>query len=122
MFVYEVHKPVSVGFFFIFPCGLYFCRAEQKHCTMIKLGWWLTHLSSDPPELQFSMFAFFAQVWQRQCDYALHTLCSQGNIMDLYPARNGDSVLPWAEYLGCQKCLKGGWMVVSSHKNACKNQ
>lgn len=42
--------------------------------------------------------------------------------MDLHPASSGDSVPPWAEDLGCHKCLKGVRMVVSSHKNAHKNQ
>lgn len=42
--------------------------------------------------------------------------------MDLDSAMNLDSKLPWAEFLGCQKRLKGGGMVVSSHKSVCKNQ
>lgn len=42
--------------------------------------------------------------------------------MDLESAMSLDSTLPWAEYLGCQKCLKGGRMVVSAHKSVCKNQ
>lgn len=37
--------------------------------------------------------------------------------MDLGSTMNLDSALPWAEYLGCQKCLKGGRMVISSHKS-----
>lgn len=41
--------------------------------------------------------------------------------MDLDSAMNLDSVLLWAEYLGCQKCLKGGRMVISSRKSVCKN-
>ena len=42
--------------------------------------------------------------------------------MDLDSTMNLDSTLPQAEYLGCQKCLKGSRMVVSSHKIVCKNQ
>lgn len=42
--------------------------------------------------------------------------------MDLDSAMNLDSAPPWAEFFGCQKCLKGGEMVVSSHKSICRNQ